>query len=104
MAQRFHEAYERLAPSFGYETRRASAVPWTDVPEQNKALMTAVCADILATNRRPVHEYLSTACWHGDHNYCKSMSGYQGKKRPGQCKFCHAKCSCSCHKTGVSNS
>lgn len=25
LAKQFHEAYERLAPSFGYETRKASA-------------------------------------------------------------------------------
>jgi len=27
LAQAFHEAYERLAPEFGYETRKESAVP-----------------------------------------------------------------------------
>jgi len=48
LAQRFHEAYERLAPSFGYRTREASAKPWSEVPEQNRALMVAVCAEILA--------------------------------------------------------
>jgi hypothetical protein len=48
LAQRFHETYERLAPSFGYETREASAKPWAQVPEQNRALMTAVCAEMLA--------------------------------------------------------
>ncbi len=48
LAQKFHETYERLAPSFGYETRKASAVPWADVPERNKALMVAVCGEILA--------------------------------------------------------
>lgn len=48
LAERFHEAYERLAPQFGYRTRDASAVPWSDVPENNKALMTAVAAEILA--------------------------------------------------------
>lgn len=47
-AQRFHEAYERLAPEFGYRTREASAVPWADVPEQNKRLMEATVAAILA--------------------------------------------------------
>lgn len=47
LAQQFHETYERLAPSFGYETRKASAKPWSDVPEQNKRLMIAVCAEIL---------------------------------------------------------
>jgi hypothetical protein len=48
LAQRFHETYERLAPRFGYETRRESAVPWAEVPEQNRKLMTAVCAELLA--------------------------------------------------------
>jgi hypothetical protein len=51
LARRFHETYERLAPQFGYETRRASAVPWDEVPEQNRALMVAVAAEILAENR-----------------------------------------------------
>lgn len=45
MAQRFHEAYERLAPSFGYETRRESAVPWAEVPESNRRLMAATVAE-----------------------------------------------------------
>jgi hypothetical protein len=39
IARRFHETYERLAPDFDYRTREASAKPWADVPEQNKALM-----------------------------------------------------------------
>ena len=47
LAQRFHEAYERLAPAYGYETREASAKPWSEVPENNRQLMIAVCAEIL---------------------------------------------------------
>jgi hypothetical protein len=47
VAQRFHETYERLAPDFGYRTREASAKPWTEVPEQNRAPMIAVCAELL---------------------------------------------------------
>lgn len=47
LARRFHELYEELAPSHGYETRVESRKPWADVPEQNKALMTAVCMRIL---------------------------------------------------------
>ena len=39
IARRFHEAYERLAPSHSYETRTESAVPWEQVPEKNRALM-----------------------------------------------------------------
>ena len=42
VARAFHEAYERLAPEFNYETRKESAVPWEEVPETNKALMIAV--------------------------------------------------------------
>lgn len=49
LAQRFHETYERLAPSFGYETRKESAKPWSEVPDQNKRLMTAVCSEIIDT-------------------------------------------------------
>ncbi len=47
IAQAFHEAYERLAPDFGYKTREASAKPWADVPEQNKQLMVAVVQALL---------------------------------------------------------
>ena len=51
LAQRFHEAYERLAPSFSYETRKASAKPWAEVPENNKRLMIAVGGEIQAASQ-----------------------------------------------------
>lgn len=57
LAQQFHETYERLAPSHGYETRKASAVPWHDVPEQNKRLMIDVCVHLIETGS--VHAALS---------------------------------------------
>ena len=38
------------------------------------------------------HIYMSTACQHGLHDRCRK-----------QCKFCEAKCSCSCHKGGDAN-
>lgn len=47
LAQFFHGAYERLAPTFGHETREATRKPWADLPEQNKALMVAVCAELM---------------------------------------------------------
>jgi hypothetical protein len=47
VARAFHEAYERLAPSFGYETREASARPWSEVPEQNRNLMVAVAGTLI---------------------------------------------------------
>jgi hypothetical protein len=46
LAKMFHETYERLAPSFGYKTREASAKPWADVPENNRNLMIAVCREL----------------------------------------------------------
>lgn len=50
IAQRFHEAYERLAPSHGYETRVESAVPWEQVPQNNRDLMVAVVRDLIDAN------------------------------------------------------
>lgn len=44
------------------------------------------------------HVYLSTGCLHGEHLYCQSMTGNQGEKRPGTCKFCQARCICECHR------
>lgn len=49
VAKLFHETYERLAPFFDYETRERTRVPWEQVPEQNKRLMIATAADVLAT-------------------------------------------------------
>jgi hypothetical protein len=47
LARRFHTVYESLAPKFGYETRKESAKPWSQVPEKNQNLMIAVCAQII---------------------------------------------------------
>jgi len=47
LARLFHETYERLAPDFGYETREASRTAWELVPDNNKRLMIAVCAELL---------------------------------------------------------
>lgn len=47
IARAFHQTYETLAPSFGYATRKASAVPWEQVPDANKNLMIAVVRSLL---------------------------------------------------------
>lgn len=47
LAQLFHETYEKLAPDYGYNTRAATAVPWSKVPEPNKSLMIAVADKVL---------------------------------------------------------
>lgn len=48
LAKKFHETYESLAPSFDYETRPDSSVPWEEVPLKNRNLMVAVCRVILS--------------------------------------------------------
>lgn len=48
LAARFHCAYEALALKHKYITRPASAVPWEDVPPNNRALMIDVAREILS--------------------------------------------------------
>lgn len=48
VAQKFHEAYEALAPMYGYTTRSESSVPWEQVPDANKMLMRAVVTQLLS--------------------------------------------------------
>jgi hypothetical protein len=56
----------------------------------------ADCEDLHGNSRFPVadkieHDYLSTACFHGQHDRCRR-----------QCKFCDAACNCECHKAELS--
>lgn len=60
LAQKFHEAYERLAPAYGYRTREAPAVPWKKVPEPNRSLLIAVCAELLADGDRALDSVLDS--------------------------------------------
>ena len=46
LAIMFHETYERLAPSFGYETREDTKK--FDENSKNGRLMVAVCGEILS--------------------------------------------------------
>lgn len=46
VAKMFHESYEELAPSFGYETRKETRKDWEEVPPNNKELMVAVIKQI----------------------------------------------------------
>lgn len=60
VARLFHEAYERLAPYFSYETRETTRVPWENVPAPNKRLMIAATSEVLAM-LFPVEEQASTS-------------------------------------------
>lgn len=42
------------------------------------------------------HGYLSTACLHGWHDYCRAPVGIEGPKKPATCKWCDARCVCPC--------
>jgi hypothetical protein len=48
LAKQFHDTYERLAPSFGYETRAETREFDPDSP--NGRLMIAVCQEIIEQN------------------------------------------------------
>ncbi|MCI3246355.1 hypothetical protein MQN93_42355, partial [Streptomyces sp. 7R016] len=50
-----------------------------------------------AEAQQPGHVYLSTGCLHGEHAYCANVDGIAGLKKPAQCKFCAAPCTCPCH-------
>ena len=54
LARTFHEAYERLAPSFGYETRHETRV--FDPTSANGRLMTAVAGEVLERLASPPAE------------------------------------------------
>lgn len=60
MARAFHEAYERLAPSFGYMTREDTRE--FDPASSNGRLMTAVCAEVAALVRAQVIEEAAKVC------------------------------------------
>lgn len=44
VARQFHDVYERLAPSFGYETRKDTKIFDPETP--NGRLMIAVCEEV----------------------------------------------------------
>lgn len=81
----FHETYERLAPSFGYETRTDTRV--FDSTSKNAGLMVAVCEQIQRvltpvtleqeTNPTPEHGW---TCFHcGDH-FPPTFAGQQAAR------------------------
>lgn len=47
IARRFHEVYEELAPAHGWKTQKRSAVPWEEIPIENRQLMIDVVTQLL---------------------------------------------------------
>jgi hypothetical protein len=85
LAQLFHETYERLAPEFGYTTRKSSAQPWANVPEPNKSLMIAVAKRILEqlnTQDRELREALEAAPDPRPHFSSRYTAWYEHTRNP----------------------
>lgn len=53
LARRFHELYQQMAPSAGYETRPESRVPYDQLKSQLRLLMETVCAHLMYSMRLP---------------------------------------------------
>lgn len=79
LAQLFHETYERLAPEYSYKTREASAVPWVDVPDNNKRLMVAVAGEVLAALDEPAEPTFDQVIHAGGRCTCSGE---------GRCDWC----------------
>ncbi len=77
LASRFHEIYESLAPHFGYRTREASAVPFHQIPANNRRLMIATCSAILKYLQEPdvPREFDHTGC-HAEQRGGRMMKFY----------------------------
>ncbi|MFY8160489.1 MAG: hypothetical protein ACOVNU_04105 [Candidatus Kapaibacteriota bacterium] len=63
----FHNIYERLAPSFGYQTRLDTKSFETNTP--NGILMIAVCKEIIKWQEQKMHKQLQEMYLKGIENY-----------------------------------
>lgn len=80
------------APScIGFEPVTIESAPAVAAPGEGKQQIKRDLGQTVAeknamTSKKLLHEYLSTACYHGFHEACRI-----------HCKFCSEKCSCKCH-------
>lgn len=85
LAKEFHDTYEAKAHEFDYETRKDSAVPWEEVPANNKQLMISVAAHIMDWLQHPEIKpdeiYLPES---EDHNASLSKTSYIKKIQDGK--------------------
>lgn len=47
LARMFHDAYERLAPDYGWKTQTVSRKQWEELPDGLRLLMLSVCEEII---------------------------------------------------------
>ena len=88
MARKFHEIYERLAPSLGYTTREDTRQ--FDSTSANGKLMTAVCAEMLHEYRmasadrfKPIMARRMTGKFHTPLRFCRLALDYMDRLIPG---------------------
>lgn len=80
LARLFHDTYERLAPAFSYKTRKASAVPWAEVPPNNKGLMIAVAHAVNALTRTEKLKLLDRLSSHQEYLFWWTGGEYEKTK------------------------
>lgn len=56
LAKTFHKHYELLAPGKGYETRKATAVPWWELPQANRELMIGTAQKVIGELIEPIEK------------------------------------------------
>lgn len=89
LARQFHEVYERLAPSFGYETRKETRA--FDPHSPNGRLMIAVCRELIEppaveTGPKPDAEKAPVT----SDEMCPTWDQVQHKEHNGKCVYCGA--------------
>ena len=80
LAVLFHDTYERLAPSFGYETRTETRQFNPDTP--NGRLMIAVCGEVLATLHATPAEQARAALVEAVGKYSAAFDAWNKDNRP----------------------
>ena len=112
IATAFHEAYERLAPRYGYETRPESRKPFSDLPNELKLLMVAVVREVRTLLAPAVDERAASSepemcpnCvtpWkcNGPHEFPQAASSEAAKvdgiHTPATCRHPHCNCEHGC--------
>lgn len=63
LAEKFHETYEALAPSFRYGTHQPLTKSWAELPETERKLLVSICEAIIDDVRpsMTVEEYFARA-------------------------------------------
>jgi hypothetical protein len=85
VARAFHEAYEILAPHFGYSTRLDTRVEWDELPESNRDLMIATIRNVLIERFRllplAVAAHQWAQAWDATHGNAFTVGDAEGERK-----------------------